>query len=216
MTVAGGNADLPDQIENDVLALRAGRKFSVETDAHSLGFFLHARLCREDVRQLTCANSPCECAQCAIRGRVAVGATQCESGEGDPEFWRDDMHDAGAKLARLEHGHAEMLRLLSQVSNKWIVARMRIVAAGIGRDRMIGDAKHQFGIVQRQAALAQRGEGARRQIRHNQPVDVHQSEAVAVIGDHMAVPHFFEQRLPVRRHPEFLTLSSGDPCGRAS
>ena len=132
-------------------------------------------------------------AERAVGAAMAVAAAQGQAGQGQPELRRDDMHDAVAELARLEHRHAEMARLFAQVHDVGVVVPVRIVAAGIGRDRVVGAAKHQFWIVQGDAALAQFAQRARRQIRHDQAVDMHQRKAVAVVGDHMARPDFLEQ-----------------------
>lgn len=55
------------------------------------------------------------------------------------------MHDAVPGLADLQHGQAEVTRLLPQVCDEWVGKAARIVARRICGDRVIGNPEHKLG-----------------------------------------------------------------------
>src|SRR5262249_46112678 len=162
-------------------------------DAHCLRLALHAGLGGQDVGELAATDPPGQCPQRADGAAVAVAAAQGEPGQRDPELGRDHMHDAVARLADLQHGYAEIARLFAQVGDERVGEPARVVARRIGGDRMIGHREHELGPRKPDAAGPQLRERARRQVRDDQAIDMHESEAVAIVGHDVPLPDLVEQ-----------------------
>ena len=75
-----------------------------------------------------------------------------------------------------------------------------VVARRIGGDRVIGGPEHKLRPREPEAAGAQFGERTRRQIGDDQAIDMHESEAVAIVGHDVPLPDLVEQGTRLLRH----------------
>jgi len=109
----------------------------------------------------------------------------------------DDMDDAVAVLADVEQVDSELLGVLAQALQQRRAGWERLLGAPRhGRDRMIRRGVDQPRLGWRVALLRDLAQGAcARQVVQQQAVDVQQHEAVAQIGDDVAVPDLVEQGL---------------------
>ena len=96
--------NVADRVEDhESLAVTLGAGCSVEPHSHRLRTLLADGLGGEHVRRLAGADAPGERPQPAVRAGVAVGAHDQHPGLGDAELGADDVDDALAGLADVEH-----------------------------------------------------------------------------------------------------------------
>ena len=89
-----GNSNLPDDRQNEIFGRHATRPLAVNFNLHRLGFELRQALGSQHVLNFAGADSKCERAECAVRGRVAVAADDRLSRLRDAELRPDDVNDS--------------------------------------------------------------------------------------------------------------------------
>jgi hypothetical protein len=142
-----------------------------------------------------------------IRGRT---------GQGERQFGPDDVHDAVAVLADVEQADAVLGRGGAHVADQRLAGRKGLLgAARCRRDGVVGRAVDQPRPRRRIAFVDGLLQGARTgKVVQQQTVDVQQHEAVAEIGDDVAVPDLVEQGLGhFEGPPQAADISTAQPNG---
>ena len=197
MAGAGRRADIADQVQDHVLGRHALGDPALEMHAEALGLALDHGLGGERMHQLRGADAEGERAHAAMGAGVAVAADQGRAGQGERQLGPDDVHDAVAVLAEVEQADAVLGRGGAHVADQRLAGRKGLLgAARRRRDGMVGRAVDQPRLGRRIAFLDGFLQGARTgQVVQQQTVDMQQHEAVAEIGDDVAVPDLVEQGL---------------------
>jgi len=99
---------------------------------------------REDVRDLALPHAPGQRSERTVGRGVAIADCDGESRQCDAEFGCDDVHDAVADLADIEHGNAVLRRAFAQCDDERVLQLLWIRVARVGRDRVIGGGKGQL------------------------------------------------------------------------
>ena len=194
---AGRRADIADQVQDHVLGRHTLLDPALEMHAEALGLALHHGLGGERMHQLRGADAKSERTHAAMGAGVAVAADQRRAGQGERQLRADDVHDAVAILAEVEQADAVLGRGGAHVADQRLAGRKGLLgAARCCRDGVVGRAVDQPRLRRRIALLDGFLQGARAgQVVQQQAVDVQQHEAVAEIGDDVAVPDLVEQGL---------------------
>ena len=170
------------------------------------------------MHQLGRADAEGQRAHAAVRGGVAVAADQGRAGQGQALLGTDDVDDALAVLAEVEQLDAVGAGRLAHRQDQRLAGRIGLLgAAGLGRHGVVGRAVDQARLRRRIALLdgfLQRL--AARHVVQQQPVDMQQDEAVAEIGDDVAVPDLVEKRLAHWRSSAGADISTSQATPPAS
>ena len=166
MAGAAGGADLADDGEDQVLRRQAERQIAFDGDAHVLRRLLNQRLRRQHVLHLGGADAEGECAEGAVRCRVAVAADDGQAGLGDPELGANDMHDALVTAGHVKQRNAVARAILRQGLDlqAGVLIHDRELAI-LGGDRMIHHREGEVGPANLAPGSLQAGKSLRHGIR---------------------------------------------------
>ena len=136
----------------------------------------------------------------SLRARMAVGTHDREAGQGQPEFRRDDVHDALVAIGDVEQADAGRLGGGARAGDELSApGHQRVVrSARPGIDDVIDRAEDTRRRLHAAAALLQALERDRsRALMQENPVDRDPGRSAAR-GDDMRVPDLLEQRARLR------------------
>ena len=117
VTRAAGNADPADDGEDQVLGRHTGRKVVDHVDREGFRPALQQALRGEHMPDFGGANAEGEGAEGSMRGRVGIAANNGLAGLRDAELGPDDVHDAATAVLQVEQLHAELARILFELSD---------------------------------------------------------------------------------------------------
>jgi hypothetical protein len=173
---AGGDPELRDRREHEVLRGGGGVGRPVEPNPHRARAALSDRLCGEHMGRFARADPPRDGAEAAVRAGVTVRAHEEHPGLRDAELGADDVDDALTVVVEVEHPDPGRCAPPAHVAEQHPAGGIGVGgAARRRRDRMIGRREREVGPPHRDAgALDPEQVGSGFQVVDQVPIHVEQ------------------------------------------
>ena len=172
----------------------AGGEPAVEMHPHRLRPFERHHLRRQNMGKLASAAAERECADAADGTSMTVGDRMRGAGQHDAELGRNDMGNALLGIFEIEQPNAVGPATLAHRPDESGSRRVGlVVAAGLGRHRMILHRESQVGAAHRPDLLLQLRESVMGvQLMQHMTIDIDEIAAVGALRDAMKIPYFVE------------------------
>ena len=196
MVGSARSGDARDDVENDVLGLRARGQRAVDGDAHRARLALQDALAGQYHFDFGGSHAEGDGPQRAVRGGVAVAADDRHARLREPQFGADDVYDPLPRIA-----HAEVLDAVAGAVGAQrldLMPRLRLGDGEVlvhGGNVVVDRGGDAVGMYHADAAPRESGEGhGRGYLVDVLPVDV-EHRAAALLGAHrVRIPDFVQKR----------------------
>ena len=195
MARAARDADLRDDVQDEVLGLHAAGQRTIDGDAHGPGLGLEDALTGEDHLDLRRADAEGHGSQRAVGRGVAVSADDRHARLRKARLGADDVDDPLARIADAEVFDAVPCAVLRQSGD--LPARLGVLDRELlseRRDVVVGRSRDSFRACDVQAAVfdSRKGDG-RGHLVDVLAVDVEHAAAALLFADDVCVPDLVEQ-----------------------